>query len=96
MDNRKRYSKEFKLEVLEMVRISGKSHSQIEREMGLGNGAIYRWLKEHEEYREDAFPGNGNPKEKEIYELKRELERTKRQRDILKKALAIFSEESKQ
>ena len=91
MDKRKRYNKEFKLEVLEMVRVSEKSHAQIQREMGLGNGTIGRWLKESEEYQDNAFPGNGNPKDHEIHELKKELERTKRQRDILKKALAIFS-----
>jgi len=94
METRKKFTKEFKLEVLEMVEYSNKSNAQIEREMGLANGTIGRWKREFKEFENSAFPGNGNPKDKEIAELHRELERTRRQRDILKKALAIFSKES--
>jgi transposase-like protein len=54
---------------------------------------LWRWKKEDELAGAAAFPGQGHlgTAETEVQRLQKELERTQRERDILKKALAIFS-----
>ena len=87
------YDKEFKLNTIELFRTSGKTMYAIENELGIGHGRIHNWIKELEGDPENVFPGNGNlsPQEKEIAKLKRELEIARQERDILKKAISIFS-----
>ena len=89
----KKYSKEFKMETLELARTSGKSDSQLERELGLGRGYLYTWRKQLERDEGQAFPGKGRLKADEgrVRDLERELAVVQQERDILKKALAIFS-----
>ena len=90
---RKKYSKEFKLEAIELSRTSGKSDSQLERELGLSRGCLYNWRKQLERDGEQAFPGKGKLKADDEYvrRLERELAVVRQERDILKKALAIFT-----
>lgn len=90
---RKKYSKEFKLETIELSRTSGKSNSQLERELGLSRGCLYNWRKQLEQDGEQAFPGKGRLKAEDEYvrSLERELAVVQQERDILKKALAIFT-----
>ena len=90
---RKNYSKEFKLETIELAKSSSKPDSQIEQELGLSRGCLYNWRKQVEQ----AFPGKGNLKADDEYSrgLERELAIVRQERDILKKALAIFSQEPK-
>ena len=87
------YTREFKLEALELLRTSGKSMAQIERELGIGGGGLSRWKRAFEEEGEDAFPGHGRltPDRERIRQLERENEILRQERDILKKAVAIFS-----
>ena len=56
---------------------------------------ISRWKRELNLDAEHAFPGKGNlkPQDEEMRNLKREVEKLRRERDILKKAVAIFSED---
>ena len=56
---------------------------------------ISRWKRQLSDRGEAAFPGKGHlpPDKEEVRQLQRELSRVTRERDILKKALAIFSEE---
>ncbi|GHO90749.1 hypothetical protein KSF_007970 [Reticulibacter mediterranei] len=63
------------------------------RELGIADSTLHHWCKEFAQAGEKAFPGSGNPPvgEEELRRLKRELEVTRQERDILKKALAIFS-----
>ena len=74
--------------------MGGRSCS-VERQLGTGQGVVYYWVHQFMDDPEHAFPGKGNlkPADKEIDELGRELERVKRERDILKKAVAIFSKD---
>jgi transposase len=90
---RKTYSKEFKLETLELARTSGKSDSQLERELGLGRGCLYNWRQQLARDGQQAFPGKGQVKADDEYvrKLERELAMAQQEREILKKALAIFS-----
>jgi len=94
---RRTYSREFKLEAVRLVKTSGQSMSQIERDLGIGKGNLGRWKKEFAANGEDAFPGQGRltPEQDRIRQLERENEVLRQQRDILKKAVAIFSHPSK-
>jgi transposase len=87
------YSREFKLEAVRLSETSGKSMAQIARELGLPDGVLYRWRRQLREEPETAFPGKGHQSEleEENRRLRRELERVQQERDILKKAIAIFS-----
>ena len=89
------YSKEFKEEAIRLVQEERISCYQAEKELGIGNGVISRWIREKESLKGDAFSGSGNvrPSEREYKDLKKELNRTKRELEILKKAVAIFSKE---
>ena len=88
-----KYSKEFKVEAIELARSSDKTDSQVERELGLGRGCLYTWRKQLEHAGEQAFPGKGRLKADDEYVrgLERELAIVQQERDILKKALAIFT-----
>jgi len=90
---RRSYSKEFKLETIALSKTSGKSDTQLEQELGLSRGCIYNWRKQVEQDQEQAFPGKGYLKKDDGYvrQLERELAITRQERDILKKALAIFA-----
>ena len=90
---RKRYGREFKLEAVRLMKTSGKSVSQIERDLGIGKGNLWRWEKKLTKDGEHAFPGHGRltPEQERIRPLEREDEILRQQRDILKKVVAIFS-----
>jgi transposase len=89
------YDKEFKLEAVRLVLEEGLSARSVEHKLGTGSGVVYKWVHDYNADPEHAFPGKGNlkPPDKELRELRRELERVKRERDILKKAVAIFSKD---
>jgi transposase len=92
---RRTYDKEFKLEAVRLVLEEGHSARSVEQRLGTGQGVVYGWVHEFTDDPEHAFPGKGSLKapDKELHELKCELERVKRERDILKKAVAIFSKD---
>jgi transposase len=89
------YTKEFKLEALELLRTSGKSASQIERDLGITSGLLLKWRDRYQ-----VKDTNGEPElapsdlaaaHAEIRRLKRQLAIAEQERDILKKAVSIFS-----
>lgn len=91
---KRKYEPTFKREAVRLAEESGKTDRQVERELGLYQGAIGQWRKELEKDPEHAFPGTGRlkPLEEENRRLRRELAGVREERDILKKAIAIFSE----
>jgi transposase len=93
MTNKRTYTRSFKLQALELAETGQKSISQIERDLGITAGLLHKWKARMKREGEQAFPGKGNPaNESEIVrQLKRENEVLRQERDILKKALAIFS-----
>jgi transposase len=93
---RKRYTKEFKLEAINLAESSGKPMAQIEQELGITNGLLGKWREKYKEASWEAFPGEGNlkPTEERIRDLERENMRLRQEREILKKVLGIFSRES--
>jgi len=90
---RRSYTREFKLEAVQLLETSNKSASQIERDLGIGHGNLGRWKRKLTQDGEHAFPGHGRltPEQERIRQLERENEILRQQRDILKKAVAIFS-----
>lgn len=93
MKKNKSYPEEFKREVLEMAGSREVSIAQLERDLGITAGLIYKW---RERYRVDETngalkPSVGREVEAEIRRLKRELSVVKQERDILKKAIQVFS-----
>lgn len=96
MPRKKVYSREFKIETLRLLKSSGKTKADLERELGLYPGQIHLWERAFNKEGgnvEQAFPGIGHQSEAEaeVHRLKRELEIVRQERDILKKAIAIFS-----
>jgi transposase len=89
------YDKEFKREAVRLVVEEGQKASEIERNLGVTPTLVSRWVREISEDPEYAFPGKGRLKapDDEIRKLQRDNKRLRRERDILKKAVAIFSKE---
>ena len=80
-----------------MAQTSGKSITQVARELGISDASIHQWRKELTQYGKEAFPGSGHltPLEEENRRDPCELERVQQERDIVKKVVGIFSRESK-
>lgn len=93
-ETRRTYSKEFKEEALALLASSGKTMHAVEQELGLSHGLLKQWKRRAERDGEQAFPGHGNLKadEAELRRLRREIEILRQERDILKKAMVIFSQ----
>jgi transposase len=94
---RRRYDRQFKIEAVRLVTQRGKRATEVARDLGVHVNLIYNWKRELAEDPDFAFPGHGKlkPADDELRRLKRELEDVKEERDILKKALAIFSKRPK-
>lgn len=94
MRNRRDYTKEFKLEAVRLVTEQGMSVKQVAEDLGINRSNLNRWKRQYQLDAEQAFPGNGRMKEneEEVRRLRRELARVKQERDILKKAVAIFTQ----
>ena len=88
------YTKEFKQQAVTLFETSGKSKTQIARDLGISDSALSKWCKEFGERGGEAFPGKGHQTaiEEENKKLKRELEIVRQERDILKKAVSIFAQ----
>ena len=91
---RKKYDKEFKQKAVELSYARGNA-KEIADELGIDKGLLYRWRKELKKYEGNSFPGQGTPKmtdlEREVARLRKELRDAKMEREILKKAISIFS-----
>ena len=94
---RKTYTREFKIEAVRLLERSGRSQAEIADELGMSASSLSRWQKEYGADGEAAFPGRGNltPEEERIRQLERENEILRQERDILKKAVTIFSQPNK-
>ncbi|MCK5368627.1 MAG: transposase [Cyclobacteriaceae bacterium] len=90
MSSRRKFNKEFKEDAVKFYRTSGKTQKEVAEDLGISSNLIGRWNKEYDS--EYSFPGEGNPRDKEIFELKKQVATLKEERDILKKAMAIFSD----
>lgn len=75
--------------------LTGKATKIVAEELGIRAELIRRWKREYEQNSEGSFSGHGNANlttdQKEIARLKKELRGIQEERDILKKAVRIFS-----
>ena len=93
MARKRTYTRAFKLQALDLAKSGQKSINEIERDLGITPGLLHKWKARMKVNGAQAFPGKGHQPEDEelIRRLKREVELLRQERDILKKALAIFS-----
>jgi len=92
---RRRYSQEFKIEAFYLVQKRGGNVTEVANSLGIHPGVLQRWLKQYSNDPEFAFPGNGKIKtsDEEFYRMQKENKELREERDILKKALTIFSKQ---
>ncbi len=92
---RRRYDSEFKRNAVLLTMESGKSVRDIADNLGISKDLIYQWKKKLITKGELAFPGNGiqalTPDQQRVKDLEKQLKDALMERDILKKAMAIFS-----
>lgn len=93
---RRKFSKEFKLEIVNRSLEEHSSVIEVSKEYGIHVNTLSRWRREFLSSGEaSSFPGKGNEQlsaeEKEIRHLKKQLQEAELERDILKKAIHVFS-----
>lgn len=96
MKKRRTYSMEFKRDALRLAETSGKPIAQIERDLGITEGLLHKWksryqLKDNENGKATVEPSELEAVRAENRRLRRELAIAQQERDILKKAVSIFS-----
>lgn len=93
--DRRPYKKEFKDEAVKLSHRNGVCKTATE--LGINQNMLSRWRREQNHDGKDAFRGHGKlrAEEAELEQLRRENKSLKEERDILKKALAIFSQPQK-
>jgi transposase len=94
---RRRFDKEFKMETARLMVEKGRKASDLARDLDIHENVLRKWRQQFLEDTKSAFPGKGHlkPEEEEIRRLKKKLGDVEEERDILKKALAIFSKHQK-
>lgn len=93
MSSKKRtYTDEFKAEALQLLRSSGRPASQLEQELGITQGLLSKWRRLEEiEKAGTGYEPVGERASETIKRLERENAILRQEREILKKAVAIFS-----
>ena len=93
---RRRFTREFKLEAVKLIKERGVSVAQASRDLGVHGTVLRNWVKAFADDPQHAFPGHGQlkPEQAEIARLKREVTKLKAERDILKKAAAYFQRQT--
>ena len=84
-----RFDREFKISTVKMITEGGHKASEVARSLGINPTQLYSWKKKFSDQGEKAFPGKGHLTE--IAALRRKLRDVEMERDILKKAVGIFS-----
>jgi len=97
MSKRRTYTKEFKLDVIQQS-YRRENIRELADELGIDLSLIYAWRLEYKKQPQQSFPGKGissrTLEEKQLAKLKKELAKVRMERDILKKAMGIFTKEN--
>jgi transposase len=95
-EKRKHYSKQFKIDAVNLVTEQGYKTSEAARNLGIHQSSLRRWKDQLTKDGSKAFPGKGHmsPEKEELHRLRKENERLRMEREILKKAAAFFASES--
>jgi len=94
---RRRFDRQFKIEAVMLIIHRGTPLAQVARDLRINENVLYKWKKQYQDDPQQSFPGKGHLKatDEELYRLRKRLADVEQERDILKKALAIFSKEPK-
>jgi transposase len=94
--NRK-YDKQFKEEAVRLATDGGRKVAEVARSLGIHENLLHTWKRKYTEDPAGSFPGKGHlkPEDEELQKLQKENANLKEDREILKKALAIFSKHPK-
>jgi transposase len=97
VSKRKRYTREFKVETVRLITASDQTVAEVASDLEIHPNTLYKWVRKYDQNPKDAFPGKGHqaPEADENRRLKRENQRLRMERDILKKAMVIFSNDPK-
>ena len=87
-----KYDKEFKINAVKLYLSNQGSIEKIASDLGIARSSLGKWISSYKSNGERSFPGSGYVVEQELKALKRELHLVTQERDILKKAMAIFSQ----
>ena len=92
---KKRFTPEYKEEIIKLVTESKKKMSEVAKDIGVTATSIRRWIRQYSEYGKNAFPGKGylRTEDDKIRKLMRDNIDLKEENEILKKALAIVRHE---
>jgi transposase len=85
---RRQFTPEFKAEAVALVEASGGNIAKVAEELKLYDSTLGNWVRQA---RAEAKGAPSTEERTEIRELRRELERVTRERDLLAKAVAFFS-----
>lgn len=90
---RNTYDRDFKVSAMKLILERHQSVAKVSRDLGVSQKTLHQWKRSFIEDSRNCFPGNGKVTDYEgaMRRLKRELELVKEERDILKKAVGIFS-----
>ena len=94
---RRQFDRAFKVEAVRLVTEEHRPVAAVARDLGIGENLLHRWKQQFTNQQEDAFVGTGNltPEQAELRRLRRELMDVTEERDILKKAISVFSDRKK-
>ena len=99
VQRRRKYDPDFKRNAVKLAEEPGRTVSSVAENLGISKDLLYRWQRTQRVNKELAFPGNGREaltfEQQKIRALEKELKNVEMERDILKKAMAIFSRASK-
>lgn len=92
---RRQFTREFKIEAVRLVRDRGVSVAQASRDLDVHENVLRKWVKDLAADPAQAFPGPGvmKPEQAEIERFRREIQKLKAERDILKKSAAYFAKD---
>ena len=91
---RREYSEEFRLEAVKLAKRGEVPVSEIARDLGIHDSVLYRWIRKHDgKSKPKVADGLSRDEGSELARLRREVRRLETEREILKKAVGIFSEE---
>jgi len=99
VQKRRKYDPEFKKNAVLLAEDLGRSVSDVSENPGIRVNLLHRWRLQFRDNGETAFTGLGpialTQEQRRIRELEKKLKNAEMERDILKKAMAIFSRTSK-
>lgn len=91
---RKSYDRAFKVEAVRLIREEGRTVASVARDLGIGENLLHRWKQQSLQQGDTAFvgPGRMSLEQEELRRVRRENVDLREERNILKKAIAVFSD----